>query len=169
LKLAGAAYLIWLGAALMLAKRRDEAAAPPPEAKSGRRAFLEGIAVEALNPKTAIFFAAFLPQFIDPSASAPIWLQFLTLGTVVNLLFSTTDVICVLLAGAAVERLRRSARAQLWMRRAGGAAIVGLGVKLALQERWRRSPCRAPPPPFFFANRRLADAPESMRQVRSSA
>jgi threonine/homoserine/homoserine lactone efflux protein len=135
LKLAGAAYLIWLGAALMLAKRRDEAAAPPPEAKSGRRAFLEGIAVEALNPKTAIFFAAFLPQFIDPSASAPIWLQFLTLGTVVNLLFSTTDVICVLLAGAAVERLRRSARAQLWMRRAGGAAIVGLGVKLALQER----------------------------------
>jgi threonine/homoserine/homoserine lactone efflux protein len=134
-KLAGAAYLIWLGAVLLLGKGRGEAAAAPPQAKSGRRAFLEGIAVEALNPKTAIFFAAFLPQFIDPSAAAPIWLQFLTLGIVVNWMFSTTDVICVLLAGAAVDRLRGSARAQLWVRRAGGAAIVGLGVKLALQER----------------------------------
>ena len=131
-KLAGAAYLVWLG--IRLIRRAGEASlAPlPARAGSGRPAFLESVAVEVLNPKTALFFLAFLPQFTDASAALPIWTQLLLLGTIVNLMFSSADLICVLLAGAALERLRRSSRAQRIARRAGGALLIGLGVNLAL-------------------------------------
>ncbi|NTS32071.1 LysE family translocator [Phyllobacterium sp. BT25] len=131
-KLAGAAYLVWLGISLFRA-RVEDVALPGIEAKSGRRAFLESISVEVLNPKTAIFFMAFLPQFIDASAAFPIWVQFLILGTIVNLMFSSADIVCVFLAGAIVTRLRRSNHARRLMQRAGGALLVGLGTHLALQ------------------------------------
>lgn len=133
-KLAGALYLIWLGVSLFRARAQDDAVISGIEPKSARRAFFESIAVEVLNPKTAIFFMAFLPQFIDASATFPVWLQFLVLGTIVNLMFSSADVMCVVLAGALVTRLRRSSHAQRLMRRAGGAVLVGLGVHVALQK-----------------------------------
>ncbi|RWE95445.1 LysE family translocator [Mesorhizobium sp.] len=133
-KLAGALYLIWLGVSLFRARAQDDAVMPGIEPKSARRAFFESITVEVLNPKTAIFFMAFLPQFIDASATLPVWLQFLVLGTIVNLMFSSADVTCVVLAGAMVTRLRRSSHAQRLMRRAGGAVLVGLGVHVALQK-----------------------------------
>ncbi len=132
-KLAGAVYLVWLGISLFRAGREDESAAVGIGPKSGLRAFLESVAVEVLNPKTAIFFLAFLPQFVDPSAAFPVWLQFLLLGTAVNLMFSSADIVCVALAGAVVSRLKRSNRAQRLMRRAGGTLLVGLGTHLALQ------------------------------------
>ncbi|RUV51134.1 LysE family translocator [Mesorhizobium sp. M5C.F.Ca.IN.020.29.1.1] len=133
-KLAGALYLIWLGVSLFRARVQDDAVMPGIEPKSARRAFFESITVEVLNPKTAIFFMAFLPQFIDASATFPVWLQFLVLGTIVNLMFSSADVMCVVLAGALVTKLRRSSHAQRLMRRAGGAVLVGLGVHVALQK-----------------------------------
>jgi threonine/homoserine/homoserine lactone efflux protein len=134
-KFAGAAYLIWLGISLFRAKAQgDNAALPAIEAKSGRRAFFESISVEVLNPKTAIFFMAFLPQFIDASAAFPVWLQFVILGTIVNLMFSSADIVCVVLAGAVITRLRRSSHAQRLMQRAGGAMLVGLGAHLAFQK-----------------------------------
>jgi threonine/homoserine/homoserine lactone efflux protein len=133
-KFAGAAYLIWLGISLFRAKAQGDVAMPGIEPKSGRRAFFESITVEVLNPKTAIFFVAFLPQFIDASAGFPVWIQFVVLGTIVNLMFSSTDVICVVLAGVLITRLRRSSRAQRLMQRAGGAMIVGLGAHLVLQK-----------------------------------
>ncbi|RUV68812.1 MAG: LysE family translocator [Mesorhizobium sp.] len=133
-KLAGALYLIWLGVSLFRARAQDDAVMPGIEPKSARRAFFESITVEVLNPKTAIFFMAFLPQFIDASATFPVWLQFLVLGTIVNLMFSSADVMCVVLAGAMVTRLRRSSHAQRLMRRAGGAVLVGLGVHVVLQK-----------------------------------
>jgi threonine/homoserine/homoserine lactone efflux protein len=133
-KLAGALYLIWLGVSLFRARAQDDAVISGIEPKSARRAFFESITVEVLNPKTAIFFMAFLPQFIDASATFPVWLQFLVLGTIVNLMFSSADVMCVVLAGALVTRLRRSSHAQRLMRRAGGAVLVGLGVHVALQK-----------------------------------
>ena len=89
--------------------------------------------VRNLNPKTAIFFMAFLPQFIDAAAAFPVWLQFVILGTIVNLMFSSADIVCVFLAGVLIARLRRSGRAQRLMQRAGGAVLVGLGVHVALQ------------------------------------
>lgn len=133
-KLAGAAYLVWLGIALLFSGAKGDAALPGIEPKSGRRAFLESITVEILNPKTAIFFVAFLPQFIDASASFPVWLQFVLLGTIVNLMFSFADVVCVVLAGAVVARLRRSTHAQRLVQRAGGAVLVGLGVHVAFEK-----------------------------------
>lgn len=133
-KLVGALYLIWLGVSLFRAKIQGNGTLPAIERKSARRAFFESITVEVLNPKTAIFFMAFLPQFIDASATLPVWLQFVVLGTVVNLMFSSADIVCVFLAGAMIARLRRSGRAQRLMQRAGGAVLVGLGVHVALQK-----------------------------------
>lgn len=133
-KFAGAAYLVWLGISMFRTRAQGDVAMPGFEPKSGRRAFFESITVEVLNPKTAIFFVAFLPQFIDASADFPVWVQFVVLGTIVNLMFSSADVIGVLLAGALMTQLQRSSRAQRLMQRAGGAMLVGLGVNLALQK-----------------------------------
>jgi threonine/homoserine/homoserine lactone efflux protein len=132
-KLFGAAYLIWLGIAMFRAKAQGLEVVPGIQPKSARRAFLESITVEVLNPKTAIFFVAFLPQFIDASSGFPVWLQFVILGTIVNLMFSMADIVCVFLASALLGRLKRSSGAQRWMQRAGGTIMVGLGAHLALQ------------------------------------
>ncbi|URK87598.1 LysE family translocator [Rhizobium sp. RCAM05350] len=133
-KFAGAAYLVWLGISLFRAKVEGDATLPGIEPKSGRRAFFESVTVEVLNPKTAIFFVAFLPQFVDASATFPVWLQLAILGTIVNLMFSSADIVCVFLAGAVIARLRRSSHAQRLMQRAGGAMLVGLGAHLAFQK-----------------------------------
>jgi threonine/homoserine/homoserine lactone efflux protein len=132
-KLVGAAYLVWLGISLFRRRGEEDGAMPVIGPKSGRRAFFESVTVEVLNPKTAVFFLAFLPQFVDPAAALPVWAQFLILGTIVNLMFSSADIVCVALAGAVVSRLKRSGRAQRMVRRAGGALLVGLGLHLVLQ------------------------------------
>lgn len=131
-KLAGAGYLIWLGWRML--KGREDAAMPEIARKSARRAFVESVTVELLNPKTALFFIAFLPQFVDPSAAPAVWLQFLILGTLVNLTFSSADVVCVLLAGALTRRLGRGNGLRL-ARRTGGGLLIGLGAHLALQQK----------------------------------
>ncbi len=133
-KFAGAAYLVWLGISLFRSKVEGQEALPVVAQKSARRAFFESVTVEVLNPKTAIFFMAFLPQFIDASATFPIWLQFVILGTLVNLMFSSADVVCVLLAGAVLGRLRQSSHARRMMQGAGGSLLVGLGLHLAFQK-----------------------------------
>lgn len=130
-KLAGAAYLVWLGISMFRAKIQDSTELPRIAAKSARHAFLESISVEVLNPKTAIFFVAFLPQFIDASATAPVWLQFVILGTLVNLMFSSADIVCVFLAGFIMRRVGGSQRARALLQKAGGSLLVGLGVRLA--------------------------------------
>jgi len=130
-KLAGAAYLIWLGVAMF--RREEVSTSPVIETKSGERAFFESVIVEVLNPKTAIFFLAFLPQFVDPAAGFPIPLQFFIFGTIVNLFFSSADVVCVVLAGTLIKRLSRSGRVRRLIGKAGGTVLVGLGAHLALQ------------------------------------
>ena len=136
-KLAGAAYLVWLGLRMILAREMAHdtsgavTAATAP-GKTARRAFWESTLVEVLNPKTAIFYVAFLPQFTDPTAALPIWAQLAILGTVVNVMFSSADVLCVVLADRVTSALRRSAAAGRWVRRAGGSILVGLGVNLGL-------------------------------------
>ncbi|HXV29953.1 MAG TPA: LysE family translocator [Sinorhizobium sp.] len=133
-KLAGAAYLIWLGISTFRAKTQGAIPLPEIRGKSGRRAMLESIIVEVLNPKTAIFFVAFLPQFIDAAATLPVWAQFVVLGTAVNVIFTSADILCVVLANALVSRLKRSSRAQRLVQRGGGATLVGLGAHLAFQK-----------------------------------
>ena len=133
-KLGGAAYLILLGISLFRSSPGNVIETEAIRPKPGRRAFLESVTVEVLNPKTAIFFLAFLPQFIDASAAFPIWLQFVILGTVVNLMFSSADIVCVFLANRIMTRLKRSSRVQGYMRQVGGVVLVGLGLRLALEK-----------------------------------
>ncbi|WP_421593099.1 LysE family translocator [Shinella sp. M27] len=131
-KLAGALYLIWLGVSLFRATDQQEENATAP--KGGRRAFAQSVTVEILNPKTAIFFLAFLPQFVDSGAGLPIWMQLAILGTVVNLIFTFADVVSVLLADVILARLKRSSGVQALVRKAGGTILIGLGAHLALQK-----------------------------------
>src|SRR5258708_37517594 len=90
------------------------------------RPFIESIAVEALIPKPPIFSPASLPQFVEPSAAAPLWLQFLALGIVVNLAFSLGDLAAVLLTAAVLARLRRTQTAQRIARAIGGSVMIAL-------------------------------------------
>lgn len=135
MKWIGAAYLVFLGLRLILQRAND---APdtdtPPTTRDPRRAFWNSVTVEVLNPKTALFFVAFLPQFTDPAAAFPIWAQMLILGMAVNILFSSADVVVVLAADRVRRTFETSARAQRWTRRAGGGILVGLGAHLALQK-----------------------------------
>ncbi|AHK01050.1 MULTISPECIES: LysE family translocator [Rhizobium/Agrobacterium group] len=133
-KLCGALYLIWLGFSMLRSKIEGEAVNLTIEQKSARRAFIDSIIVDVLNPKTALFFLAFLPQFVDPAAAFPIWLQLLILGIAVNFIFSSADLVGVLLAGAMVGRLKRSSRVQVLARRTAGTVLMGLGVHLAFQK-----------------------------------
>ncbi|MEX0312445.1 MAG: LysE family translocator [Tateyamaria sp.] len=131
LKLVGAAYLIWLGAQMILT-RNARITAAPDDVQMSRRAFRQGITVEVLNPKAALFFVAFLPQFSDPAAALPIWAQLLILGTVVNLMFGSADVICVAIAHRMTRLLQSSHRATARIKAFGGSILVGLGLTVAL-------------------------------------
>lgn len=133
-KMAGAAYLVWLGISLFRAPDMEGPAPALPAPKAGFRAFVESVTVEILNPKTIIFFTAFLPQFIDSNAALPVWMQFAVLGVAINLIFTLADVVCVFLAGLIVSRLRRSSTVQHLTRKAGGTLLIGLGAHLALQK-----------------------------------
>ena len=95
---------------------------------------MQSISVEILNPKTAIFFMAFLPQFIEPTASLPLWVQFAVLGTIVNIIFTLADVVSVLVAGFIIARARGSNRVRQALQQAGGAILIALGIRLALQK-----------------------------------
>jgi threonine/homoserine/homoserine lactone efflux protein len=132
LKFAGALYLIWMGVSLF--RSASQPVAEMGNLNAGKRAFLESMLVEMLNPKTAVFFLAFLPQFTTPAAEFPVWLQFLVLGTIVNLIFSLADLVAIAMAGLITIRLRQSNTMRLLMQRAGGVLIVGLGLNLMFQK-----------------------------------
>ncbi len=130
-KLAGAAYLIWLGIGMLRARAADTAL-PQAPAQTAARAFRQSILVEVLNPKTALFFLAFLPQFVDPAAAFPVPVQFVILGVTVTAIFGAADLIAVFFAAAVAGRIAASGRAALWANRAGGALLVGLGLRMAV-------------------------------------
>jgi threonine/homoserine/homoserine lactone efflux protein len=133
MKFCGAAYLVWLGLSLFRGAGASEKPQLPPV--TAKRAFVQSITVEVLNPKTAILFLAFLPQFVDTTLAAPVWLQLFVLGTIVNLTFSLVDIVCVIFAGAVIAKLQRSNRAQRLLQRVGGSILVGLGARLTIQDR----------------------------------
>ncbi len=123
---AGAAYLVYLGVRKL--RERDEEQGPSASGRS--RLYLKGLVVQFLNPKIAIFFLAFLPQFVDPSGG-PVARQILVLGTVFTLLAVLSDGAYVLVAGAVGGQLR-SARARRRLARLSGGVYIGLGVAAAL-------------------------------------
>ena len=137
LKLLGAAYLVWLGLRTIMDARRstgpDMGGVSAP-AMGTRRAFREGVVVEALNPKTAAFFLAFIPQFLDPSAGA-VALPFILLGCISVALNTLADIVVAI--GA--SRLREGAAARPGLikrlREISGASMIALGAGLALAKR----------------------------------
>ena len=139
LKLIGAAYLIWIGLRTVQAARRDGATVlgegeTEPPSLGPSRAFREGVLVEALNPKTAAFFLAFVPQFVEVGAGS-VALQFIVLGSVSVVLNTSADVVVAFAAG----RIRTGASARpVLIRRlrvGSGAAMIALGLGLALAKR----------------------------------
>jgi threonine/homoserine/homoserine lactone efflux protein len=127
-KYAGAAYLIFLGVRMIAtAGQRDGA----PRA-AGANAARQGALTELLNPKTALFFLTFLPQFAQPE-KGPVALQLLALGTVSVVLNSSADVVVAAFAG----RIGRALKGKWWRRQrtASGCALIALGGYAALGER----------------------------------
>ena len=130
-KFLGAAYLIWLGSRYLMGLGGATLTAPTVEHNSSK-AIIDSIIVEALNPKTALFYLAFLPQFTDISASAPVWAQVLVLGAIVNIMFSITDALCIELSQAMTKRLAVSEGARRLAQCIGGSILIALGIKLAV-------------------------------------
>lgn len=124
LRYAGAAYLVYLGLRMILARSASSSDATPPA--SQRRVFLDGLVVALLNPKTIIFFAAFLPQFMD--VAQPSMPQASLLIAVFVLIAFITDSGYALAAGWIAAPLQRSRRAQLYSRWIGGCILVALGM-----------------------------------------
>jgi threonine/homoserine/homoserine lactone efflux protein len=129
-KYAGAAYLVWLGARRLLGRDRDALAGDAPPAPRAR-ILRQGFVVEALNPKTALFFLAFLPQFVDRDAGG-VALQIGLLGLLFVALGIVSDSLWALAAGTASRRLRRSPRVVRGERLVSGSLLVGLGVATAV-------------------------------------
>ena len=128
-KYAGAAYLIYLGVRTIVAGKGAEAAAPGAS-EAAWIAFRQGVTTEAFNPKTALFFPSFLPQFIN--REAPAIPQFLLLGTISVTLNTTADVVVSLLAGPIGSHLRRRPRLRHGQRYASGGALIALGGYVAV-------------------------------------
>jgi len=131
MKLVGAAYLIWLGIKYLRGARLLVSAPRKPPAPTARKALRDSVIVEAMNPKSALFYLAFLPQFTDSSAELPIWVQIVILGMIVNAMFSVTDAILIEMSHVATK-LRSSERFVLALQRLGGGVLITLGVNLAL-------------------------------------
>ncbi|MEO1291918.1 MAG: LysE family translocator [Pseudomonadota bacterium] len=130
LKILGAAYLVYLGYRILTSP--PESRLPAVQTRSARRSFIDSVLVEVLNPKAALFFIAFLPQFVDPSAAWPVWVQFLVMGTFVNFAFSSADIVAVLLTERIVRVTKASAIGQRIAKVIGGSVLMGLGAHLAL-------------------------------------
>jgi len=127
---AGAAYLVFLGLRKLLGRGAGDDAAAGPAPASARRLYGQGVVVNVLNPKTAIFFLAFLPQFVNP-ARGPVALQIAVLGTCFIALGIVSDGSYALLSSALAGRLRRTPGARRAIDRSSGAMLVGLGAYAA--------------------------------------
>ena len=128
-KYAGAAYLVFLGLQKLVGRAREDSLDSAPPAPRARL-FAQGIVVNVLNPKTAIFFLAFLPQFVNP-ARGPVAVQIVLLGLCFIGLGIASDGSYALLASALAGRLRRTPRARRVMDRSSGVMLVGLGAAAA--------------------------------------
>jgi threonine/homoserine/homoserine lactone efflux protein len=131
-KCVGAIYLIWLGIGTFRSAGRTLARAD--EAVGDRRAFRDGVLVEALNPKTAAFFLAFIPQFLDPAGANPT-VQFIVLGAISVALNTLVDAIVVLMAAATRAHLTARPHFMRRLTQGSGIVIAGLGLSLALARR----------------------------------
>jgi len=134
LKLAGAAYLVYLGVRMVLAR---EVAIDTGEAGgrgSRMRLVLQGVLSNVTNPKIVLFFFAFLPQFVDPAGASPTR-DLVFLGVLYAVMALPVKIGVGLAAGSLSERVLRRPGALTWMNRVSGAVLVGLGLRIAAAER----------------------------------
>ena len=133
-KYAGAAYLIYLGVRMIVSARKDqEGEIQMPAGQVRRNPFWQGIATEVLNPKTAIFFLAFIPQFVNRVSGGVFW-QFLLLGTISVALNTSCDLMVTFMATPIGARLRSSATLRRRQRTVTGLTLIGLGAFVAVSD-----------------------------------
>lgn len=137
-KWAGAAYLVYLGIRALRAKVTDNTAsasdAPAAKTVTAAQAFLQAIPAELLNPKTALFFLAFLPQFVHPEQGSS-FLQFIVLGLIfvgLSAMYTTLLVLAIRPLGRLVKRMAWLSR---WQHKIIGVLFISLGLRVALQSR----------------------------------
>lgn len=133
-KWVGVAYLFWLGFQALRSQGGAFVADALPASRGFWRIFWQGALVDLLNPKVAVFFLAFLPQFVA-SEAGPIWLQLFIHGVLVIAVAAIVEPPLVLLGDRMTRRLRESRRLALWLDRTLGAMLIGLGLRLAATER----------------------------------
>ncbi|WP_249975995.1 LysE family translocator [Vreelandella olivaria] len=125
MKVVGGLYLLWIG--LRLWKQGIRGHGDDVPLATTKRVLRDSFLVELLNPKTALFFVAFLPQFVQPESSMPVAWQLLWLGIATNVLFSSADVMVVLLASPLRKWLQKSGGSSSLIQRMGGGVLMGLG------------------------------------------
>lgn len=137
-KYVGAAYLCFLGVRMILEARKSDAVSQGElremiSYRAVRNPLWQGVATEVLNPKTALFFLSFIPQFVNRGAGH-VFFQFIALGTVSVALNTSADLIVILLSGPLGEEIRSSAVFRRRQRTVTGAIMIGLGTYLATSE-----------------------------------
>jgi threonine/homoserine/homoserine lactone efflux protein len=138
-KYAGAAYLCFLGVKMIFEARKEAkteegvSASLFADSTPARNPLWQGVATEVLNPKTALFFLSFIPQFVNRSVGH-VFFQFVLLGTVSVVLNTSADLIVILLAGPLGKKIRSSAVFRRRQRTATGVIMIGLGTYLATSE-----------------------------------
>src|SRR6267378_2765210 len=129
-KYAGAAYLVWLGIRMI---RTRNAEMPAQTAAPAQGSFRQGILTEALNPKTALFFLSFIPQFIA-AGRGHVFLQFVALGATSVFLNTIADLVVVFMAAPLERKLKNSVRFRRRQRVASGVGMIGLGAYVAFAD-----------------------------------
>jgi threonine/homoserine/homoserine lactone efflux protein len=139
-KLAGVAYLLWLGVQALRARgglappSAGAASGAPSTAVSSRRRFMQGVLTNALNPKVMLFFMAFLPQFADPTLGA-VGAQMAVMGLTFAVITTVAYALLGASAGRVGERLLGRPGFALWLNRATGVLFIALALRLMLTER----------------------------------
>jgi threonine/homoserine/homoserine lactone efflux protein len=136
IKYAGAAYLVWLGIKAWREPSEPVASmsVPADDAPARNHVYWRSVVTGVLNPKVALFFLAFLPQFVHPERGL-VWLQFLVLGALLTLIGFSNSCVLAFAVARFGRRLSRSARVARWRQRLTGTVFIGLGLRLALQPR----------------------------------
>ena len=136
LKIAGALYLLYLGLSILLSK--DSSASLDTQvsgtvSKSSSKIFMESVIVEVTNPKTALFFIALLPQFVNPAAG-PASPQLLLLGLIVTLSAIPCDLFVTFFTNKAATLIKENPNLQMWQDRVSGTVLTGLGAYVLFSE-----------------------------------
>jgi threonine/homoserine/homoserine lactone efflux protein len=136
-KYVGAGYLIYIGVRRILSRAATPTAQIALPRRSLGRLYRDGFIVNLLNPKTALFFLAFLPQFVDPSRGA-VALQIAFLGLLFTVMGLTSDALYALVAGTAARWVKRNDHYLRWERFVTGGVFIGLGVTAAFAGNGRK-------------------------------